>query len=80
MVTEGLAKLPKIIADPSKIFLIPAPVVDGAAAATAAAAAAGAAPVVMPWHALPVPGFIANMVKWSMDTFFYTGGLVDLQL
>ena len=43
--TEGLAKLPKIIADPSKIFLIPAPVVDGATAATAAAPAAGAAPV-----------------------------------
>ena len=23
--------------------------------------------------ALPVPGFIENMVKWSMNTFFYTG-------
>ena len=34
---EGLAKLPEILADPSKIFLIPAPVVDGATAATAAA-------------------------------------------
>ncbi|MGH4122590.1 MAG: FAD-dependent oxidoreductase [Clostridium sp.] len=70
--TEGLAKLPKIIADPSKIFLIPAPVVDGATAATAAAPAAGAAPVAT-WVALPVPGFIEKIVKWSMDTFFYTG-------
>ncbi|GCD10648.1 FAD-dependent oxidoreductase [Clostridium tagluense] len=70
--TEGLEKLPKIIADPSKIFLIPAPVVDGATAATAAAPAAGAAPVAT-WVALPVPGFIEKIVKWSMDTFFYTG-------
>ncbi|MBU3143640.1 FAD-dependent oxidoreductase [Clostridium sp. CF012] len=70
--TEGLAKLPKIIADPTKIFLIPAPVVDGATAATAAAPAAGAAPVEA-WVALPVPGFIEKIVKWSMDTFFYTG-------
>ena len=23
--------------------------------------------------ALPVPDFIAKIVKWSMDTFFYTG-------
>ncbi|HEY8889616.1 MAG TPA: NAD(P)/FAD-dependent oxidoreductase [Clostridium sp.] len=70
--TEGLAKLPNILADPSKIFLIPAPVIDGATAATAAAPAAGAAaaPVVV---ALPVPGFISGMVKWSMKTFFYTG-------
>ena len=70
--TEGLAKLPKILADPSKIFLIPAPVVDGATAATAVAPAAGAAPVEV-WVALPVPGFIEKIVKWSMDTFFYTG-------
>ncbi|WP_291632880.1 FAD-dependent oxidoreductase [Clostridium sp.] len=70
--TEGLAKLPSILADPSKIFLIPAQVVDGASAATAAAPVAGAvaAPIVV---ALPVPGFIESMVKWSMNTFFYTG-------
>ncbi|MFT5872360.1 MAG: NADH dehydrogenase [Clostridium sp.] len=70
--TEGLAKLPSILADPSKIFLIPAQAVDGASAATAAAPAAGAvvAPIVV---ALPVPGFIESMVKWSMNTFFYTG-------
>ncbi|MCB2292247.1 FAD-dependent oxidoreductase [Clostridium algoriphilum] len=66
--SEGLAKLPSIIADPTKIFLIPAPVVDGATAATAAAAGAKTAV-----DALPVPGFIGEIVKWSMDTFFYTG-------
>ncbi|MBU3190424.1 FAD-dependent oxidoreductase [Clostridium bowmanii] len=69
--TEGLAKLPKIIADPSKIFLIPAPVVDGATAATAVAD--GAKAVVENWVALPVPGFIEKIVKWSMDAFFYSG-------
>jgi len=75
--SEGLTKLPSIIADPSKIFLIPAPLVDGATAATAAAPAAGAEVTV---HAattavvaLPVPNFIAKIVKWSMDAFFYTG-------
>ncbi|HEY8803793.1 MAG TPA: FAD-dependent oxidoreductase [Clostridium sp.] len=72
--SEGLAKLPSIIADPTKIFLIPAPVVDGATAATAAAAGAktavAAATTVV---GLPVPDFIAKIVKWSMDTFFYTG-------
>ena len=80
--TEGLAKLPSIIADPSKIFLIPAPVIDGATAATAAAdtaktAVEGAAAAVV---ALPVPDFIANIVKWSMNTFFYTsdGGFTTL--
>ena len=66
--TEGLAKLPKVLEDPSKIFLIPAPVVDGAAAASAAAE--GTAEAV---KALPVPEFLANIVKWSMDTFFYNG-------
>ena len=66
--TEGLAKLPKVLEDPSKIFLIPAPVVDGAAAASAAAE--GTAEAV---KALPVPDFIANIVKWSMDAFFYNG-------
>ncbi|MGK0468708.1 FAD-dependent oxidoreductase [Clostridium sp.] len=70
--SEGLAKLPKILADPTKIFLIPAPIVDGASAATEAvegAADATAAAVV----SLPVPEFIEKIVKWSMDTFFYTG-------
>ena len=73
--SEGLAKLPKIIADPSKIFLIPAPVVDGATAATAAAEGAKTAvdAATTAVAALPVPDFIGKIVKWSMDTFFYTG-------
>jgi NADH dehydrogenase len=93
---EGLNKLPKIINEPSKIFLIPAPVVDGASAATAKAAAQGAvqatsaataavstaagqaagqaAEAASQWgSALPVPHFIEKIVKWSMNTFFYTG-------
>ncbi|MCJ7690015.1 MAG: FAD-dependent oxidoreductase, partial [Clostridiaceae bacterium] len=69
--SEGLAKLPKILADPTKIFLIPAPVIDGASAATEVVE--GAADAAATWVALPVPGFIENIVKWSMDTFFYTG-------
>jgi len=88
---EGLEKLEKIIEDPSKIFLIPAPpAIDGTTAATAAAqvtekvveattsastaVAGGATEVVSQWGvALPVPGFIENIVKWSMDSFFYNG-------
>ncbi|MBU3111418.1 NAD(P)/FAD-dependent oxidoreductase [Clostridium lacusfryxellense] len=69
--SEGLEKLPQILADPSKIFLIPAPVVDGATAATASADTAKTA--VEAVVALPVPGFIEKIVKWSMDAFFYTG-------
>lgn len=68
---EGLTKLPKILEDPTKIFLIPAKVVDGVTAATAAAE--GAAETAANWVALPVPGFIEKIMKWSMDTFFYTG-------
>jgi len=69
--SEGLTKLPSIIADPTKIFLIPAPLVDGATAATAAAGAKTA--VVSTVVGLPVPDFIGKIIKWSMDTFFYTG-------
>jgi len=69
--SEGLTKLPSILADPTKIFLIPAPVVDGATAATAVAGAKTA--VVATVVGLPVPDFIEKIVKWSMDTFFYTG-------
>ncbi|HEY5524854.1 MAG TPA: hypothetical protein VIK26_05905, partial [Clostridium sp.] len=69
--SEGLTKLPSILADPTKIFLIPAPVVDGATAATAVAGAKTA--VVATVVGLPVPDFIQKIVKWSMDTFFYTG-------
>lgn len=97
---EGLNKLPKIIKEPGKIFLIPAPVVDSSSAATASAAtavkevakeaavqatsgasaavgnaAAGkAAEAASQWGTpLPVPDFIENIVKWSMNTFFYNG-------
>ena len=76
--SEGLTKLPSIIADPTKIFLIPAPLVDGATAATAAAGAKTA--VVSTVVGLPVPDFIGKIIKWSMDTFFYTskGGFTTL--
>lgn len=95
---EGLNKLPKIINNPGKIFLIPPPVTDGTSAAsaagtaaqtavqatssastavqatTAASAAGKAAEAVSQWgKALPVPDFIERIVKWSMNTFFYTG-------
>jgi NADH dehydrogenase len=64
---EGLAKLPKILEDPTKIFLIPAPVVDGATAATAAVE--GAAEVV--WgKALVMPDFIQKIFNWCVSTFF----------
>lgn len=86
---QGLHKLPSIIKNPSEIFLIPPPptsAVTGAsqaaADATAAASqAAEAAEAASQWgEALPVPGFIENIVKWSMDTFFYTadGGYTTL--
>lgn len=109
---QGLDKLPKIIQDPSHIFLIPPPatveatsaastaagqgteavaqvaadvtsaasamasqgaavvsqaVVDATSAATAAADTASNVGA-----ALPVPGFIEEIVRWSMETFFYT--------
>jgi NADH dehydrogenase len=51
-------------------------VVDATTTASTAAAGAveAAAEAASQWGpALPVPGFIENMVKWSMDTFFYTG-------
>ncbi|QCX34717.1 6-phosphogluconate dehydrogenase [Caloramator sp. E03] len=85
---EGLNKLPKIINDPGKIFLIPAPVADASSAASvqaatntavqatsaASAAASKAAEAASQWGtALPVPEFIQKIVKWSMNTFFYTG-------
>lgn len=85
--TEGLNKLPKILEDPSNIFLIPAPPAAAAtsgasqaaqaateAVASASQGAAGAAEATATAvQALPVPEFIANMVKWSMDMFFYNG-------
>jgi NADH dehydrogenase len=74
-VEEGLAKLPKILEDPSNIFLIPAPVTaDATSAASAVESAADAVEAVSQYgEALPVPEFISNMVQWSMEAFFYTG-------
>ncbi|QSQ07763.1 NADH dehydrogenase-like protein YjlD [Koleobacter methoxysyntrophicus] len=76
---QGIQKLPKILEDPSNIFLIPAPVKDAVSSATQAAAdaATSATPAgesaVSQWgQALPVPGFIEKIVDWSMQTFFYT--------
>ncbi|OPA76960.1 6-phosphogluconate dehydrogenase [Paenibacillus selenitireducens] len=80
---EGLNKLPKVWKDPTNIFLIPAKAVDGTSAATqaisdvhqtvdasaAASAVEGAKTAV---EAIPVPGFISNMVNGTMDMFFYT--------
>jgi NADH dehydrogenase len=80
--TQGLHKLPKILEDPSNIFLIPAPPSDATSAASAATetAKATAEAVSQYGDALPVPGFIENIVEWSMKTFFYTGdgGFTDL--
>lgn len=77
--TQGLDKIGTLFNEPSKMFLIPAAAVDGTSGAsvdgTAAASAAEA------WgEALAVPGFIDNMVKGSMDLFFYTsdGGFTTL--
>ncbi|SKA79150.1 NADH dehydrogenase [Caloramator quimbayensis] len=84
---EGLNKLPKIIKEPGKIFLIPPPAMDAATSASvkaaadtavqatsSASAAGGTAQAASQWGAaLPVPDFIEKIVKWSMNTFFYTG-------
>mgnify|MGYP000403629359 CR=1 FL=1 len=89
--SQGLEKLPKILENPSNIFLIPAPPAAATAGASATAAASavadataaatGAAEAVSQWgEALPVPQFISNIVNWSMDVFFYTsdGGYTKL--
>jgi len=86
---EGLAKLPRVLEDPSDIFLIPAKVADvtGASVAeatdtvTSASQVAEAAETVSEWgEALPVPDFIQSIVDWSMDLMFYTpdGGYTGL--
>ncbi|MCY6372662.1 FAD-dependent oxidoreductase [Clostridium ganghwense] len=76
---QGLHKLPKILENPSNVFLIPAPpsAATSGASATAETATKAAEQAI---QALPVPEFIDNMVKWSMDTFFYTsdGGFTVL--
>lgn len=61
---EGLDKLPKVLANPSDIFLIPVSV-DAEASASVVEEAANAV------TALGVPEFIQNMVNWGMDLMFY---------
>lgn len=64
---EGLGKLPKVLQDPSNIFLIPAKVpVSGASIVE------GASENVEIIQALPVPHFIEQIVNKFMDIFFYT--------
>ncbi len=78
---QGIDKLPKILENPSNIFLIPPPPTDAASAASPAweasadatsAATAAAETANNVSAALPVPGFIEDIVSWSMETFFYT--------
>jgi NADH dehydrogenase len=81
---EGFEKLIKIWKDPAEIFLIPAKAVDGVAAASAEVdpasagaatdAVAGAAVEVTKTTyetALWVPGFVKDIVDWSMDLMFF---------
>ena len=65
---EGIAKIGQVIADPTNIFLIPAPPVADAGAAASEWVEEGAEAVA----ALPVPDFISNIVDWSMNLMFYT--------
>ncbi|MDA3846308.1 MAG: hypothetical protein PF505_07175, partial [Vallitaleaceae bacterium] len=68
---EGIEKLPKVLEDPSNIFLIPASPL--AAVSAASEEVVDAAQTAAEWGtALPVPGFIQNIVDWSMNLAFYT--------
>ncbi len=75
---EGIQKLPAVLADPNKIFLIPAPV--NALSAASEAWVEGAEGAVAAVVALPVPEFITNIVNYSMGLMFYTpeGGFTFL--
>lgn len=68
---EGWTKLKDIIDDPGRIFLIPAKVADATSGASADAASGASAAAYEGVEALPVPGFIENIVEWSMDLMFY---------
>lgn len=66
---EGLAKLPKILEDPNKIFLIPPSPAWPVTAATSGAAGEGGAEA---WGtALHVPAFMQGIVNQMMDLMFY---------
>lgn len=70
---EGWQKLPRLLADPGDVFLIPAPVSATSAATAAAAVLEGTTETVSQWGAsLPVPDFISVMTHWFMGLFFYT--------
>lgn len=94
--TEGLVKLPKVLENPSDIFLMPSKVDVSAASevyeevveTVELAADAGLVDTVLHYSellnswdgALPVPGFIADIVEKSMDLIFYqpTGEFTQL--
>lgn len=70
---EGFKKAMQIWKDPSDVFLIPAKTVDGVAAVTAEVDAEGVA-IVSEYAgeaALWVPGFVQDMVTWSMELIFF---------
>jgi NADH dehydrogenase len=89
---QGWDKLFKIIEDPNHIFLIPAQPVDGTSGASVVAEAgadiaAGADAISAASSytqeavsALPVPGFVKDIVDWSMGLIFYSsdGGYTPL--
>ncbi len=76
---EGLAKLPRILQDPSKVFLIPPPVYDSVSGATQPVEAGEGAATAF-GEVLPVPDFVTDITGWFMDIFFYTpdGGFTFL--
>ncbi len=70
---EGVKKGIQIWKDPSEVFLIPAKTVDGVAAVTAEVDANGVA-IASEYAgevALWVPGFVQDMVTWSMELIFF---------
>jgi NADH dehydrogenase len=81
---EGWHKLPRVLANPGDIFLIPSKLAAVSGASEWAGEAAESAPEVADGvtqaadavsqygEALPVPEFISNIVDWSMDLIFYT--------
>ncbi|TVX89574.1 FAD-dependent oxidoreductase [Paenibacillus agilis] len=89
--SEGLAKLPKVLENPSNIFLIPPKAADGTTGASQAieavqqtvdghTAASSVQTAKTAVEAIPVPDFLKSMVDGSMDMFFYTsdGGYTAL--
>lgn len=85
---EGIVKLGKVVDDPSYIFLLPSKidvsgaseVVEEVVEVVQLAPDAGIIDKVLYYSALfsewgdalPVPGFVSNIVDWSMNLVFYT--------